>query len=285
MNVPLGWSQGGSGSGVTIGVIDSGVIGSETDLAGKVDLGWNEVTNAPGGNTDQTPGPNAFYHGTFVSTCSAGLTNNGQLGASPAYQANIIPVNVFDTSSSTSDADVMNALFILEGRGVKLVNLSVNAYVQYSFAHRSIHPALSQAFDDFYNSGGLLFNAAGNDGLFDSSPLQNSLIVVSSVNSNSALSYFSNYGNPVWFAAPGSNIQSGDGTNGLSIASGTSFASPLAMSVAAQIWGLRPKLSNAQVLNIIQTTATHPPGYTKSKYGYGIVNSGAAIQKALTFAP
>jgi subtilisin family serine protease len=76
---------------------------------------------------------------------------------------------------------------------------------------------------------------------------------------------------------------SGDGYNQLTTASGTSFASPLAMSVAAQIWGLRPNLTNAQVLSIMQSTATQPAGYTQAKFGYGIVNSGAAVLKALTF--
>jgi subtilisin family serine protease len=284
MNVPQGWANGGSGQGVTVGVIDTGVIGSELDLLGKVDTGFNERKGSGPGNTDQTPGTNPFYHGTFVSTTSMGLTNNGKLGASPAYMANIIPVNVFDNKTTTTDADIVNALFYLEGRNVKLINLSVNGSVPYTFANSTYHPALTSALADFYtNHNGLLFNAAGNDGMRDNSPRTNNLIVVSAVTSSSTLASFSTYGSPVWFAAPGVNIVSGDGSNSLSTASGTSFASPLAMSVAAQIWGLRPNLTNAQVLNIIQTTATQPAGYTQAKFGYGIVNSGAAVQKALTF--
>lgn len=285
MNVPAGWAKGGSGQGVTVGIIDSGVIGTQTDLAGKVDAGFNERKGSGPGNTDQTPGANAFYHGTFVSTCSMGNTNNGILGAAPAYLVSkIIPVNVFDTSNTTSDADIINALFYLEGRNVKLINLSVNANTPYTFANSSVHPALTTALSDFYtNHNGLLFNAAGNDGMRDNSSRTNNLIVISSVTSASKLSSFSTYGGPVWFAAPGSSITSGDGTNQLSTASGTSFASPLAMSVAAQIWGLRPNLTNAQVLNIMQTTATKPVGYTQAKFGFGIVNSGAAVDKALTF--
>ncbi len=286
MNVSSGWSQGGSGAGVKIGFIDSGVIGTETDLSGKVDTGFNQVRNRAGGNTDQTPGTNPFYHGTFCATCASALTNNGTLGSAPAYAASIYPVNVFDKNSTCSDSTVLNALFWLEGKGVKLVNLSVNASVPYTFATRSIHPALSQAFDDFYlNQGGLLFNAAGNDGLEDkgATSRSNSLICISSVTSNSTLSSFSTFGAPVWFAAPGSNIVSGSGTNSIQTASGTSFACPLALSVAAQIWGLRPNLSNATVLSIMQQTAIQPPGYTQSTMGYGIVNSGGAVQKALTF--
>jgi subtilisin family serine protease len=284
MNVPTGWANGGSGQGVTVGVIDSGVIGTEVDLNGKVDPGFNERKGSGNGNTDQTPGPNAFYHGTFVSTCSMGLTNNGTLGASPAYLANIIPVNVFDTQSSTTDADIINALFYLEGRNVKLINMSINANTPYTFANSSIHPALTTALADFYNNhNGLVFNAAGNDGKQDTSARTNNLIVISACTSSSTLASFSTYGGPLWFSAPGNAIVSGDGYNQLTTASGTSFASPLAMSVAAQIWGLRPNLTNAQVLSIMQSTATQPAGYTQAKFGYGIVNSGAAVLKALTF--
>jgi subtilisin family serine protease len=284
MNVPAGWASGGSGQGVTVGVIDSGVIGTQKDLLGKVDPGFNERKGSGNGNTDQTPGSGAFYHGTFVSTCSMGKTNNALNGAAAAYLANIIPVNVFDSSNTCTDADVMNALFYLEGRNVKLINLSVNANTPYTFANPTYHPALLQATADFYtNHNGLLFNAAGNDGQQDNSPRSNGLIVVSSCTSTSTLSSFSTHGSPLWFSAPGENIVSGDGYNGLNIASGTSFASPLALSVAAQIWGLRPNLTNTQVLNIMQTTATKPAGYTQAKFGFGIVNSGAAVQKALTF--
>jgi subtilisin family serine protease len=284
MNVPTGWANGGSGQGVTVGIIDTGVIGTQSDLSGKVDPGFNERKGSGNGNTDQTPGTNPFYHGTFVSTCSMANTNNGVLGAAPAYLANIIPVNVFNTSSTTSDADIINALFYLEGRNVKLINLSVNANTPNTFANSRVHPALTTALADFYNNhNGLLFNAAGNDAGNDTNPRTNNLIVISAVTSASKLSTFSTYGSPVWFAAPGTNIVSGDGSNKLTTASGTSFASPLAMSVAAQIWGLRPNLTNAQVLNIMQTTATKPSGYTAAKFGYGIVNSGAAVQKALTF--
>lgn len=284
MNVPAAWQNNGSGNGVTVGVIDTGVIGTQNDLAGKVDPGFNERKGSGPGNTDQTPGTNPFLHGTFVANCSMAYTNNGILGASPAYRANIIPVNIFDNKTSTTDSDVINALFYLEGRGVKLINMSVNASVPYTFSNQTYHAALTSAVNDFYtNKGGLLFIAAGNDGAQDTNPRSTGLIVCSACTSASKLSSFSNYGSPIWFAAPGTNIVAGDGSNKLSTASGTSFASPLSMSVAAQIWGVRPDLTNAQVLQIMQNTATKPTGYTQANFGYGIVNAGAAVQQALSF--
>ncbi|MBI2811336.1 MAG: S8 family serine peptidase [Candidatus Melainabacteria bacterium] len=276
MNVPAAWSLNGSGSGVTVGVIDSGVIGTEVDLTPRVAVGLNVITGGAG-NTDQTPGVNPFQHGTFVSTCSMASTNNNLLGASPAFLANIVPVNVFDVNSSTSDASVLEALFYLEGKGVKLINLSVNADVPFTFSSKKFHKVLYAAFQDYYRHfGGLLFNAAGNDGQFDSNGRTPGLIVISAIDSNSQLASFSTRGNSLWFAAPGVNIVSGAGDNTLQTASGTSFASPLAMSVAAQLWGLHPGWTNAHVLHAMQASATSPHG-TETLFGFGQVNAGAAL--------
>ncbi|CAN5496580.1 hypothetical protein BH10CYA1_BH10CYA1_24700 [soil metagenome] len=275
MNVPAAWSLNGSGNGVTVGVIDSGVIGTEVDLTPRVAVGINLVTGGAG-NTDQTPGVNPFQHGTFVSTCSMASTNNTLLGASPAFLANIVPVNVFDVNDSTSDALILQALFYLEGQGVKLTNLSVNANVPFTFSSKKFHKVLYSAFQDYYHNGGLLFNAAGNDGQFDSNRRSPGLIVISAINSASQLAAFSTRGNSVWFAAPGVNIVSGAGDNTLQTASGTSFASPLAMSVAAQLWGLHPSWTNSHVLHAMQASATSPHG-SEQLFGFGQVNAGGAL--------
>jgi subtilisin family serine protease len=275
MNVPAAWTLNGSGTGVTVGVIDSGVIGTEVDLTPRVGTGINLVTGGAG-NTDQTPGVNPFQHGTFVSTCSMASTNNSLLGASPAFLANIIPVNVFDVNNTTSDALVLEALFYLEGQNVKLINLSVNAPVPYTFSSKKFHKVLYGAFQEYYHMGGLLFNAAGNDGQFDNNGRSPGLIVVSAIDSNSQLASFSTRGRSLWFAAPGVNIVSGAGDNTLQTASGTSFASPLAMSVAAQLWGLHPSWTNAHVLHAMEGSATSPHG-SEYLYGLGQVNAGAAL--------
>ncbi|MFN8554580.1 MAG: S8 family serine peptidase [Candidatus Obscuribacterales bacterium] len=274
MNVPAAWNLKGDGRGVAIGVIDTGVNGAQADLAGRVDRGINIITNGPG-NVDL--GSGSFYHGTFVSTCAAASTNNFTLGAAPAYRSVIVPVDVFNGQSYTYDSDVLNALFYLESRNVRLVNLSVNADVPYTFANSSAHPVLFAAFVDFHNAGGLLFNSAGNDGQFDCSPRTPNLIVISAINANQKLTNFSTYGFPLWFTAAGKNVVSSDVNSQPLTADGTSFSCPLACSVAAQVWGRRPFLTNDQVLQIMVNTAIQPPNYNINKFGYGIPNSGAAL--------
>jgi thermitase len=273
MNVPAAWNLKGDGKGVTIGFIDTGIVQGQPDLAGRIDHGFNVIT---GGNGDSDPST-GFQHGTFVATCAAASTANFLLGASAAYRSFLIPVDVFNGAATVSDADVLAGLFYLESRGVRLINLSVNADVPFTFANKSVHPALFAGFVDFYNGGGLLFNAAGNDGMFDNSPRTHNLIVISAINSAEKLASFSTRGNPLWFCAAGKNVVS-SGAGGVAlVGDGTSFATPLALSVAAQIWAQNPGLSNAQVLQIMQNTATKPPNFSQTKFGFGIPNAGAAL--------
>lgn len=274
LNVPAAWNFKADGRGVTIGVIDSGVNGAQKDLAGRVDRGINIVTGGPG-NIDL--GSNGFFHGTFVSTCAAAATGNFSLGASPAYRAFIIPVDAFNGTTSTNDARLLDSIFYLEGRGVRLINMSLNAPVPNTLANQAVHPVLFQGFIDFYNGGGLIFNSAGNDGQFDASARTPYLIVISAINANQGLTGFSTYGNPLWFTAAGQNVVSSDVNSQPLTANGTSFSCPLACGVAAQLWGRYPFLTNAQVLNRLANTATQPPGYTPLFFGYGIPNSGAAL--------
>ncbi|MBS1955940.1 MAG: S8 family serine peptidase [Cyanobacteria bacterium SZAS-4] len=274
MNVPAAWNFKADGKGVTIGVIDTGVNGAQTDLAGRVDHGINIITDGPG---DVDLGSNGFFHGTFVSTVAAASTNNFSLGAGPAYRSLIIPVDAFNGQSSTSDANILNSIFYLESRGCRLINLSVNANVPFTFANQAVHPVLFQSFIDFYNGGGLLFNSAGNDGQFDNSPRTPYLIVISACNANQGLANFSTRGKPLWFTAAGKNVVSSDVNSQPLTADGTSFSCPYSCSVAAQIWSRNPFLTNAQVLTRMANTATQPPNYTSNKFGFGIPNAGAAV--------
>lgn len=273
LNVPAAWNFKADGKGVTIGVIDSGVVGSQIDLSGRVDAGYNTITGG-NGNSDPT---NGFKHGTFVSTCAAASTNNNTLGAAPAFRSYIIPVDVFNGAQFVSDSNIIEAIFYLESRNVRLINLSINANVPFTYANQAQHPAMFQTFIDFYNGGGLIFNSAGNDGQFDNSPRTPNLIVVSAINANQKLANFSTRGTPLWFTAAGKNVVSSDAANQPAVADGTSFASPLACSVAAQIWSRKPFLTNTQVLQLMVNTAVQPPNYKINRFGYGIPNAGAAV--------
>ena len=78
---PDAWALN-TGAGVTVAVVDSGVLGNHEDLAGSVLQGTDYVT--PGGNGWH----DAYFHGTFVAGIIAAHVGNGLgiAGAAPSRE-------------------------------------------------------------------------------------------------------------------------------------------------------------------------------------------------------
>jgi hypothetical protein len=276
LNVIEAWKEGANGR-IRVGIIDDGVLGTQADLAPRVERGFNVPPNRPGGDT-----PDAQHsHGTFVATCFGATTNNRLLGASPAYESDIVPVNVFNNGQANGDDfTIIKGLNWLQSQNIKLANLSLNGDDPEYYSNKQEHPALFAAFVNYHKNGGLLFNAAGNESTFDPNPRTRNLIVIAGTNSRSGHYSSTNFGKSVWFAAPGEDVPSSNILNRAEISDGTSFSAPLACSIAALIWSANPSLTNDEVLEIMRKTATQPLGYTPDYYGYGIPNAAAGVKMA-----
>ncbi|HEY9712409.1 MAG TPA: S8 family serine peptidase [Chroococcales cyanobacterium] len=292
LNVPEAWAAKASGAGITIASLDTGVDyqGNE-DLQGKCpDQGINLLDRQkPGAETDSS----GFGHGTFTANCAAGSTDNKFGQASPAYESTILPVVVTDSQGYAASSTIISAINYLLNKKVKLAILSINANPPYAFSDPGpVQSQVKQWGAEFYKKGGLIFTAAGNgdssgQGVLDARGQTNvdgvpAFIVVGSVDSESRPSTFSNYGNQLMFTAPGEDIADTAAGGQAVRASGTSMAAALTAGVAAQIWGSNPGLTNAQVLSIMQRTATKPPGYSYEHFGHGIPNAKAAVSLTST---
>jgi subtilisin family serine protease len=279
LNVIEAWKEGANGR-IRVGIIDDGVRGTQADLEPRVERGFNVPLNRPGGDTPD----DKHSHGTFVATCFGATTNNRLLGASPAYESQIVPVNVFNNGQEnvedSDDFTYIKAINWLLSQKIKLANLSINGDDPDYFSNQQAHPVLFAAFVNYHKNGGLLFNAAGNESTYDPNPRTRNLIVIAGTNSRSGHYSGTNFGKSVWFAAPGEDVPSSNIFSRVEISDGTSFASPLACSIAALIWSANPSLTNDEVLEIMRKTATRPPGYTPDYYGYGIPNAAAAVKMA-----
>jgi cell wall-associated protease len=278
MNVLEAWKQDATGR-IRVGIIDDGVLGTQADLRPRVERGFNVPLNRPGGDT---PDPVKSDHGTFCATCFGATTNNRLLGASPAYSSDIVPVNVFnDSTGNVDDFTIIKGIQWLQSQKIKLANMSLNQDDPEYYSNQQEHPALFAVFVNYHKNGGLLFNAAGNESTYDPNPRTKNLIVIAGTNAQSQPYSGTNFGKSVWFAAPGEDVASSNIYSRAEISNGTSFACPLACSIAALIWSANPSLTNDQVLEIMRKTATKPPGYTPNYYGHGIPNAGAAVKMAL----
>ncbi len=281
LNVPAAWDLTHGSPAASIAVIDTGVNTSNPDLLGKCFNGYDSVLNT-------TSQYDVQGHGTMCSTTAAAIANNGNNTVGPARLSTIFPIRAGQPTGQFYSADILDGFYYaINNTPAKLINFSVNGDPPYSIANKSIHSTLHSYFKTFHDTkGGLIFNAAGNSALFDSNPLLPYLIVVSAIaeptppNNKFVLTDFSNYGNCIWFAAPGENIYCSDENNTIVSVAGTSFSSPLTCSVAALIWGAKPSLTNLQVESIMKNHSLNLPNWN-IYYGYGIPDAAACVQAAL----
>ena len=111
-------------------------------------------------------------------------------------------------------------------------------------------------------------------------------MAVSATTSSDAPASFSNYGNWIDIAAPGTSILTTNNGGGYGYWNGTSFSSPIAAGLAALIMSANPSLSNAQVFDIITQNADDlgEPGFD-IYYGNGRVNVYDSLIAAMEVMP
>ena len=282
MHIPQAWALAGNGYGVTLGIIDSGVNGQETELYGRVEAGYNAITGKAA-NTDSSP----IGHGTAVATLMAASTNNDSLGAAPAFGVAIYPTDVFNGKKTAKESDVIKAYTWLENTGIRLINISINDALPNTFNNQNAHPALWKYFKDFWNNkNGMTVNATGNDGELDQSPLSKYLIVVSAIDSNSDPASFSDYGPGISFAAPGVSVGTGDVKNKFTNYTGTSYAAPFVTGIIAEAIANNQNKTNEEIYTAMQHSIVAPPNVTEPYpvsyyYGYGIPNAQLLLQNLM----
>ena len=86
INATNAWDTS-QGAGITIAILDSGVLPTHPDLAPKLVPGWNFYDN--NSNT-----ADVFGHGTSVAGAAAAITNNGAGVSGIAGAAKIMPIRV-----------------------------------------------------------------------------------------------------------------------------------------------------------------------------------------------
>lgn len=293
LRVEKAWAKSPGEQSNTIAIIDTGVSLKNLDMVGKCSIGYDC-------GKDREKQKDSAGHGTMVATTAAATNNNLVLTAGPARAAQIFPINAYSKKlKGFATADLIEAMDQCIARGFKMVNLSLgHDNPAYSISNASYNSVLHHQFKTFHDNGGLVFNAAGNNGREDTlNPRVPYLIVVSATDTASGyLASFSKYGHHVWFTAPGTNIvcSSKAGKGKAVSVSGTSFSSPLVASIAALIWGAKPSLTNLQVEQILIQSANrfHDPRFPESPpgsrqggyvvpnnvYGYGMPDAEQAFK-------
>lgn len=265
INAPQAWDNS-LGNGVVVAVLDTGVDSSHPDLQGQLLPGWNSYDN----NDDTT---DVHGHGTMVTGVIAAASNNNTGVTSIAWQAKVLPVRISLPSGSAYTSTIARGLNWAADNGANVANIS------YAVSGSS---SVRNAADYLRSKGGLTFIAAGNNGAEQTTFPYTSVITVSATHSSDGLTSWSNYGNVIDLAGPGSGIWTTKRGGGYGAVSGTSFSSPASAAVAALVMAANPSLSPEEVETILFENSADlgTPGHD-IYFGYGRIDAEAAVLAAL----
>jgi serine protease len=270
MNVARAW-QASTGAGITVAVIDTGVDAGHPDLAGQVLPGIDLIAGAEGVSTD----PNG--HGTHVAGTIAAVTGNGAGVTAVAPHAKILPIRALDADGSGYMSDTATGIVYATDHGAQVINMSLGG----TESSTAVSTAISYA-----RSKGVVVVAAAGNSRANGSPTSypaadDGVIAVASTTSDDVYSSFSNRGDYIDVAAPGSAIIStyppASGSAYVSM-SGTSMAAPHVAALAALLKSYHADLTPDQIQQAMQNSAVDlgTPG-KDSDYGYGRVDAAAAL--------
>ncbi len=269
VRLPEAWDRS-RGSGAVVAVLDTGVRANHEELAGSVLSGRSFVPGVVSTNDDGG-------HGTLVAGVVAARGNGrGLVGA--AFQAQVIPVKVLDSSGNGTDAGVAEGIMYAADRGADVINLSLGGPGESAV----LEDALEYAVD----LGSVVVVSAGNDGTEEPqypagyASTVPGVIAVGATDDQGYLTRFSSWGDHVSVVAPGVQIvgPSFASSTAYESGSGTSFSAPLVSGVAAMVARSNPAWTPAQVADRIRATARDAgPLGADPYYGHGVLDAAAAL--------
>jgi subtilisin family serine protease len=289
MNAIAAYNRGGTGAGVTVAVLDSGIDVDSPEFSGRIHGASQDIAGASTGRgIDDTDG-----HGTSVAgTLLAAKNDSGIHGA--AFAATLLALRTDTPGSCSADGDgcqhgdnaLSRAIDVAIANGARVINMSLGG----SSANLNLRNAIARAAA----AGTVIVISAGNDGLAEPDALaliandsvaRNQVIIAGSVGSSAdpaAMSTFSNKagsGATHFLAALGYRVRSFDETGTAFLYSGTSYAAPNVSAAAALLFSAFPNLTAAQVVDLLYASAIDAgaPG-TDSQYGRGVLSLTRAFQ-------
>jgi thermitase len=263
------WTKTLGNSKVIIAILDTGVNSNHVDLAANMVPGWNFYDN----NSDTR---DVHGHGTAVAGSAAAQGNNTEGVASVAWNCKIMPIRISDPQGYAAVSTMAKGLTYAADQGARVANISYRV---------STSSTIKTAAKYMYDRGGAVAIAAGNQGEFDPSPNNPYVLTVSATTANDKITSWSNTGNLIDLAAPGSAIYTTLRGGGYGKKSGTSFSAPIVAGVAGLVISANPNLSGEQIQEVLKMSADDlgPAGWDPT-FGWGRVNAGRAVETALSYA-
>lgn len=242
------------------------------------------------GNKNVSPPIKKEFHGTHVAGVIAAERNNGKGMNGVANNVKIMALRTVPNGDEY-DKDVALAIKYAVDNGAKIINASFGKY--YSPHSDKVQEALVYAAKNDV----LFVSSAGNEGLDidkkpsfpndqkrDGSEIIDTYLSVGAINSkygSNLVASFSNYGKKnVDVFAPGYQIYSPKPNNEYDFIDGTSFAAPAVSGIAALIRSYYPKLTAAQVKQIIMDSGLQLPAKVTVPGSQNSVKSFGELSKS-----
>jgi len=277
------------GAGITVAVLDTGVDGTQADLAGRVVQGPDYTSGG------RKPGGKYWgQHGTSMASIIAGRGHGtsfsaGVLGVAPLAKIlsirvtleNDDPLRKNQALMARSRDAVAKGIRYAVDHGVDVINMSLgggnSSYDGSPTDEAAVQYALSK--------GVVLVASMGNDGAGPGKKYfpaaYPGVIAVGSVDRKFKPWQGSNRGDYISLSAPGVNIACAGTNGGYVEVSGTSPSTAIVAGVAALVKARYPALTAAQVKQALEQSITHPPaGGRNDKVGAGVVDAFKALTTA-----
>lgn len=288
-NAPDAWDIT-FGNDITVAVFDQGLENHE-DLGSRLVGGFTPANNGNG-----SPETNNATHGMNCAGVIGATDNNiGLRGVAP--NVNLLSVNIF--SAGTTHGDIADGIQWAINNGADILSNSWGiSGAPCNYTSIDIENALQNAVTNGRNgNGSVVVFASGNTGGCVNYPARNeNVIAVGAVDNRGNLFNYSSRGPELDLVAPSGqtnylgNVRTLDrmGNNGRVAGNyennfgGTSAACPVVSGVAALVLSLNPNLTQLEVRDILNNTATDMGvnGFDNN-FGSGRVNAQAAIQETL----
>lgn len=295
-NVPQAWSYA-TGSGVGIGIVDTGISPQQTLLGSNFNTGLSSGRSIqkfgvyvdsvwPWSNS--TDGVNDLCgHGTSMASAAAAPRNNNGLPVGVAYNANLVSyraaANVVLEGYHEQEGVKKAFTALGNNAGVKIISMSMG----HVFSVGKISDAIKFA----HGKGKLIFCAAGTSTSFTTfvgvifPASMSEVVAVTGVREGSYTKCDDCHsGGKVEFTVAMQRATSGNTVpvvsyynNQTDYVGGSSVATATTAGMAALVWSKYPSWSRDQVLNRLRQSAHFYPN-KNAQFGYGNINALLAVQ-------
>lgn len=293
------WDSYQGDTSIVIAIVDNGFQQNHIDLKDNIAINWkeienNEIDDDKNGIVDDYKGANMAWpndgsqagstynstdgHGTMVAGVAAATWNNSIGIAGAAAKCRFFPIKAGKEGSDRVEYGYESILYAVL-RGFHIINCSWGSANSYSEINQSI-------IDFACEQEVLIIASGGNDR--NRAPFYpagyKGVLGVGETDLSDAKTNGSSYGWHIGIMAPGYMVQTTDNDiNSYTVASGTSFASPIISACAALVKGKYPDASMQMIHKHVQQTSDNI-SLSNTLYP-GMIPGRVNFKKALDYHP